>query len=315
MWNRAELKNQAKESFKRSYWKAVLVGLLCILLGTSPGFELNLNLDDTIMENAAFNFEVSQDNLAEFDTIYMDLYGDDFEDEYDDYYKNDFFGYEEDEDSFYAFSSPSVNSVSAVAIRFVLIVILVFVLGGSIAILLNTFILNPLKVGASRFFLKNLDKNAQIGELGFAFDTEYKNVTKIMFFRSLYTFLWSLLFIIPGIIKEYEYQMIPYLLAENPSLTKEQAFAMSKQMMDGQKWNAFVLDLSFFGWYLLGGMTLGLLSVFYVNPYQQLTGAALYQVLSKQNGNPAFGMPNPQAHYEQWVVNEDNDLDEDKNQF
>lgn len=50
--------------------------------------------------------------------------------------------------------------------------------------------------------------------------------------------------------------MIPYLLADNPQMTKEQAFAESKRMMQGQKWKAFVLDLSFIGWYILSGLTL-----------------------------------------------------------
>ena len=78
------------------------------------------------------------------------------------------------------------------------------------------------------------------------------------------------------------------MLAENPNLTKEQAFAQSKQMMNGQKWEAFVLDLSFIGWDLLSAMTLGILSIFYVEPYRNLTFAALYEELSLVHGRPAF---------------------------
>ena len=100
-----------------------------------------------------------------------------------------------------------------------------------------------------------------------------------MFFRGLYTFLWSLLFIIPGIIKSYEYRMIPYLLAENPEMDMEEAFSLTRQMMTGDKANTFILDLSFIGWNLLSALTLGILSIFYVNPYQHLTNAQLYEVL------------------------------------
>lgn len=71
--------------------------------------------------------------------------------------------------------------------------------------------------------------------------------------------------------------MIPYLLADNPQMTKEQAFAESKRMMQGQKWKAFVLDLSFIGWYILSGLTLGILAIFYVSPYVNATHAALYE--------------------------------------
>ena len=89
----------------------------------------------------------------------------------------------------------------------------------------------------------------------------------------------SLLCIIPGIVKGYEYRMIPYLLADHPEMTKDEAFAASKEMMMGQKWNAFVLDLSFIGWDILSSMTFGILDIFYVMPYKMSTNAALYEAI------------------------------------
>ncbi len=160
-----------------------------------------------------------------------------------------------------------------------------------IAVLLGIFIYNPLEVGARRFFLKNLQQPAEAKEIAFAFDNNWKEIGKIMFARDIYLFGWSLLFIIPGIVKSYEYKMIPYLLAENPNLSEGEVFAISKQMMNGQKWNAFVLDLSFVGWDILSGFTLGLLSIFYVSPYKHLTAAALYEELSIMHGRPAMGQP------------------------
>ena len=73
--------------------------------------------------------------------------------------------------------------------------------------------------------------------------------------------------------------MIPYILADNPDIDKKEAFAKSKAMMEGNKWKVFVLDLSFILWYLLGVITCGILNVFYVEPYRQLTDAALYEAL------------------------------------
>ena len=64
----------------------------------------------------------------------------------------------------------------------------------------------------------------------------------------LYTFLWSLLLLIPGIVKAYEYRMVPYLLADYPELSTEEAFRISREMMNGEKMNTFILDLSFIGW-------------------------------------------------------------------
>ena len=79
--------------------------------------------------------------------------------------------------------------------------------------------------------------------------------------------------------------MIPYIMAEHPEMTKEQAFALSKQMMSGQKWKTFVLDLSFIGWEILSVCTLGILSIFYVEPYRFMTNAALYERLAYGNVN------------------------------
>ena len=156
-----------------------------------------------------------------------------------------------------------------------------------IAFLISFFVLNPLEVGTKRFFLKSLTEDTEIKELLFAFDHGYKNVVKVLFKRDIKVLLWTLLFIIPGIVKSYEYRMIPYLLAENPELTEEEAFRYSRQMMYEQKLEAFVLDWSFFGWDLLSGITLGLVGLFYVQPYVNLTNAALYDTLSTAHGHPA----------------------------
>ena len=106
-----------------------------------------------------------------------------------------------------------------------------------------------------------------------------------MFFRGLYTFLWSLLFIIPGIIKAYEYRLIPYLLAENPNMDMQEAFERSRTMMDGNKYDAFILDISFIGWIILSEVTRGILGIFYVNPYIQLTNTELYVALCQTGGS------------------------------
>ena len=76
--------------------------------------------------------------------------------------------------------------------------------------------------------------------------------------------------------------MVPYILGEQPDLDRERIFELSKTMMYGNKWKAFVLDLSFLGWYLLNGITLGILGIFYLNPYVEQTGAALYQTLKSE---------------------------------
>ena len=155
---------------------------------------------------------------------------------------------------------------------------------------MSVFLINPLEVGTNRFFVQNLKLDANLREICFAFDHNYLNCVKILFFRDLYVFLWSLLFIIPGIIKAYEYRMVPYILGDNPNIDREEAFALSNMLMQGNKGKAFVLDLSFLGWYILNGLTLGILGIFYVNPYIKQTNAALY--LKLKGLQTVEGQPN-----------------------
>lgn len=92
----------------------------------------------------------------------------------------------------------------------------------------------------------------------------------IMAVKTIYLTLWSLT-IIGGLIKRYSYYMVPYIVAENPDIKANAAIRLSRKMMKGHKWEAFVLELSFFGWHLLNGITLGLTNIFFLNPYKTAT--------------------------------------------
>ena len=87
---------------------------------------------------------------------------------------------------------------------------------------------------------------------------------------------------IPGIIKSYSYRMVPYIVAEQPDIDYRDAIRISREMMNGQKMNAFILDISFLPWIFLTGFTCGLAGVFYANPYILSTDAELYVVLRDQ---------------------------------
>ncbi len=183
--------------------------------------------------------------------------------------------------------------VSDFGITIILMILSIILFAGIISIALRIFLLAPLEVGCRNFFRENLFQPVGMDRLKAGFTPNYWNTVKIQFLRGLFTTLWSLLFIIPGIVKSYEYMMIPYLLAEHPNMSTEEAFARSRQMMEGEKWEAFVLDLSFIGWDLLSVFTLGILEIFYVNPYRDLTHAALYgalkQKVAMQEQNRPYG--------------------------
>lgn len=158
----------------------------------------------------------------------------------------------------------------------------IVILALAIVILTFELLVNPFEVGVNKFRLNALRDKGNVSDMGMGFDVSYKRNVKVLFFRDLYTLLWLILFIIPGIVKMYEYRMIPYLLADNPDMSKKEAFAASKKMMKGNKWRSFVLDLSFILWGILGVITLGIVNVLWVDPYKQLTDAALYNALKAE---------------------------------
>ena len=94
--------------------------------------------------------------------------------------------------------------------------------------------------------------------------------------QGIYLFLWTLLFYIPGIVKSYSYAMTNYILIDNPNMTANEAITESRKMMDGHKFDLFVLDLSFIGWYFLSSLTFGIL-LLYVIPYHQAARAEFYE--------------------------------------
>lgn len=146
-----------------------------------------------------------------------------------------------------------------------------------IVLVAKVFVGNLLKMGGYRFFILNQTAQPGIGTLLDGFRSgHYVNIVLTMFLRDLFTTLWSLLLVVPGIVKHYEYLMVPYIIAENPAMDYKEAFQISKQMMDEEKMEAFIMDLSFLGWYLLSAVTCGLLAIFYVNPYVQASFAEMY---------------------------------------
>ena len=144
----------------------------------------------------------------------------------------------------------------------------------------NILILQPMDVCTCHFFACNARTEAGVSELIHTVkETGYWKLVATRILKEALIFLWSLLFVVPGIIKRYEYRMVPYLLTDYPEMNIGEVFQMSKRMMEGQKWNAFLLDFSFIGWYLLSGI-IGLVGICYVDPYVRATDAELYLSLN-----------------------------------
>lgn len=274
-WTRKECKTWAKEALNRNYWKIVLVSFLALVFcGGYPGTGFRgatAASGDTGTQAVEITGSAKESAGTEADTAVPGT--------------NTLNA--ETENSLSA--PPSSDGASAqtsilVPEKVRMVSITIFILLAMLAVvflyILQALLVNPFRVGLGRFMLKSIDDRAKVREVAYGFDHSYKNIVKTMFHYDMRVFLWSLLFIIPGFYKEYQYRLVPYILAEHPDMNYREVLQKSRDMMNGHKWRAFVLDLSFILWHIFGLITCGIGEIFYVSPYHNLTLAALYRKLS-----------------------------------
>ena len=267
-WTRAELKARGKAAFYRNYWICVLVAFILMFVGGNNGGGSCNTSSSGSSSNYSSNYDYDYDDYNYGNYDYDDYDYDDYGSDYDD-----------------MIATGALAAIGAVSIIFLIIFLVVFVL----SLLLSAFVFNPFEVGGCYFFLENaVSSNAGVGGILAGFKSNYKGTVFTMFLRNLYIGLWTMLFIVPGIIKSYEYRMIPYILADHPEMDHKEVFALSKKMMDGEKWDTFVLDLSFYGWAILSAFTCGILSIFFLNPYIHATNAELYLALKRNKCQSSY---------------------------
>jgi uncharacterized membrane protein len=158
-----------------------------------------------------------------------------------------------------------------------------FILGALSVSFVGTLLALPITVGTA-FALIQVSKGGP-GELKDLFRSLEGNYYLMHLWTLLkvgiFTFLWTLLLIIPGIIKVYSYYLTPYILADTPDETD--AITKSMQMMNGHKLELFFLQFSFIGWALLSAITFGLVWIFYAGPYYNQTMALYYLALKESH--------------------------------
>jgi len=160
-----------------------------------------------------------------------------------------------------------VGSAIYITLAAIVMAVVYFVLGSIIS------------VGYARFNLDLVDRGEPGFETLFGYFSYWKTTAIARLLQSVYILLWSLLFIIPGIIATYSYAMTEFILAENPDLTASEAIARSKEMMSGNRWRLFCLHFSFVGWDILSSLTLGIGNL-WLRPYKQAANAAFYREIT-----------------------------------
>lgn len=282
MWNRKELKERARKLIRKNYWTVIVVCFLVALLTGEYGTSI-IKIIKEEQPISPYYIEEQEEIKIEENKEYAKIQ--EIEDKINSL----------PETQIKVIETAKSNISSAIKAQFYIIKVIDAVklfnidnqkLGIEIStlavlsLLFTILIADPLIVAGKRVFIKiREEKDTRISVIWDIYRKEnWPNVAITMFLRNLYNALWYLT-IIGGFIKMYEYKMIPYILAENPQIKTREAFKMSKQMMKGNKWKTFILDLSFFGWHILSIFTFGLLNLLYANPYRTATMVELYTEL------------------------------------
>lgn len=231
--DRKLLKENAKIALKRNFWLVMLVVLVAQFFGVSDVGGSGGSSAGSSAGNSSYE-EDSDDDWQ--DDIGMQ----------DDGLQQMSYSGDAQLTNMHMFDVETVLATLSVGVIVVIFfIVLIFAFAWAI------FLTNPIQVGYRRFFMKNRLNEGKFVDLFSGFCPQYLNIVKGMVTTDLIIFGWTLLFIIPGIIKSYQYFFVPFLLSENPNMSGARAREISTQMTDGYKWQIFVLALSFLGWELL----------------------------------------------------------------
>lgn len=157
-----------------------------------------------------------------------------------------------------------------------------------------------LQVGSSRFYMRGVEGNVDISKLWSTFNKqEFWPIIKAQLLVAVRVFLWTLLFIVPGIVKVYEYRFVTIIMSENPGMYSSDALKESSRLTKGNKFDLFLLDLSFMGWIMTPFILVALISLVseslyeallplgslimaFISPYLLATEAYLYKRLNER---------------------------------
>lgn len=261
-WERVELKNKTKQIMTKQYWTGLVVILIVTILGggfidiggvyeRTYGEILMPTLTNTVLLN---NIDLdTYRNVEEFDV---------------------------------KLKIPGINLIETIASgpqyevtiasvkdenkyrKTIIASVILFILVGW-----------PLKIGTKKFFLNWTKEKSNLNDLFFVFkEKKVFKIIKTLLYKEVKLLLWTLCFLIPGIIKTYAYTFVPYIVAENPDLSSREVIKISEKLTSGEKWKIFELYVSFIGWNLLGMLAFGI-GILGIQPYVEGTFAELYKTL------------------------------------
>ncbi len=315
MWSIKELKKSAKKTLKNNFWTLIFLG---ILMSIAFG-RYTINTDSFSKLESAYEYSKSEEFLhsnnkekiiQEYldDSISQTLTGND---NLSKLIKN--YNEEHNITKGVVYSIVDLFTKGQLQIQNIINSVekfinkenlggIVIIIASSIGLLIRIFIAYPIRVGESRVYLESINyKKTRIRRMLFAFKKErYNGTVKTLLLMEIYKLLWNLT-IVGGFIKNYSYKMVTYIIAENPKISAKDAIKISREMMNGNKFQAFKLDLSFIGWNILQYITFGIAGIF-VSPYYTTTITQLYFLLRKdyiENKKYKYEVLNDEKLYEE----------------
>lgn len=296
-WKQKELKHKGQENMRHNYWR--IVGVVLIVSFVISGFHLDLD----------FGSSVTAYKRAQLETkSLMEGGGSRFGNQTSIQVISDFVEESANQEDFYAFAEKHykptngilasmynqaigaksfglgmLNGINSIVFKNRVSEGFVIIFAAFVMLLIWIFIGTPLMVGKARYMIETRAYyDTKIGRIMFPWRVQRaKHVAFVMVVKQVYYYIWCLT-VVGAFTKYYAYKLVPYILAEDPDISCKDAIKLSEDMMQGNKWKTFLMDVSFIGWYVLNIFTFGLLEWAWIIPYREATYAELYMELREE---------------------------------
>lgn len=282
MWERKKLKRRAKEAYYRNWKQCIIISLIYAVLVGGTIISINtkedLTLKDSIKENV--KNETNSDIVNEFLHEIKNETPKEEPNFISSATRGVFGTIANNISKSGSFIFGFLNAINQFLFKDKVFASITIIIGAILSLLYWIFVSKVLEVGLSRFFLENRKyTKTRSNKILLPYKVKRTlNTAYVMFIKNFYTLIWIFTIVGP-IIKYYEYFLVPYILAENPNIKAKEALKLSKDMMYGYKWQAFITDLSFIGWNIIGLLTFNVTNILFTNAYVNATHAEIYMNL------------------------------------
>lgn len=284
MWKIRTIKHNGKQSMKRNFAACLIVSLIMVFL-VSGAMSISNTIDKYTGYIHDFGDAIDSKKITEFADDAVDL---------ENKFRSTTTVGNQSSEGFLSGLYHGSKETGSLAGGFLLVIdklflkgdvsaSIIIMCGNVLAVTFAVFVQNILRIGAARFFMENrLYDDTHISRVLHIYKVKkVKHCAWVMLARLILNLLW-LLTIVGGVIKFYSYRMIPYILAENPNISRKDAFRISMSMMKGNKFRTFLLDVTFVPWWILSVITFGLVQYLYLEPYMRSAYAELYMEIREE---------------------------------